>query len=180
MNATKITNVTHVANHFLMQDIWRNIFLQFMKATKITCESCGKSFTRADTLTRHIKTIHKDFKCDSCGKLFAEVGNLRKHISTIHKDHTDNKCESCGKNFTTVGYLRKHIKIVRCLKNVILVENYLLELIIWEVTSKVFTKVIKILNVNLVENYLLELIIWGNTSKLFMRVIWPWLIRLKT
>ena len=40
------------------------------------CESCGKSFTQADFLSRHIEIIHsghKDFKCDSCGKFLMLV-----------------------------------------------------------------------------------------------------------
>ena len=67
------------------------------------CQSCGKSFSEARNLKRHIHTVHeghKDHKCKSCGKSFSQGGYLKNHIHTVHKGHKDNKCESCGKSFS--------------------------------------------------------------------------------
>ena len=44
-----------------------------MKVTKISNMTCGKLFSYAGNMRRHIKTVHegdKDFKCDSCEKSF--------------------------------------------------------------------------------------------------------------
>ena len=62
---------------------------------KYFCESCCKSFSRADNLKRHIQTVHeghKDHKCKSCGKSFSQAGDLKKHIHTVHEGQKDHKC----------------------------------------------------------------------------------------
>ena len=53
------------------------------------CEPCGKDFSRAHSLKKHIYTIHeghKDYKCESCGISFSQAGSLKKHMLTIHKE----------------------------------------------------------------------------------------------
>ena len=47
----------------------------------------------------HIQTIsngHKDYKCVSCGKSFSRADSLNKHIFTVHEGHKDYKCELRG------------------------------------------------------------------------------------
>ena len=77
-----------LADHYLSAH--NNIKLrsvQPIRESKIfKCDSCAKSFTQSNNLTRHIKTIHKghkDYKCDSCGKSFAQPGVLRRHTITV-------------------------------------------------------------------------------------------------
>ena len=75
------------------------------------CVSCGKSFSAAHVLKRHIYTVHeghKDHKCESCSKTFSQLGNLKFHIHTVH-GHKDHKCESCSKTFSLLGHLKYHI-----------------------------------------------------------------------
>ena len=43
----------------------------------------------------NVTHVERDF---TCGKLFSDAGDLKKHIHTIHenqKDQNDFKCESC-------------------------------------------------------------------------------------
>ena len=57
------------------------------------CESCRKSFSRAQTLKKHIHIVHeghKDHKCEFCGKSFSQVGHLRIHIKRIHEGNKDS------------------------------------------------------------------------------------------
>ena len=64
------------------------------------CESCGKSFSQAIYLKKHIHTVHeghKDYNCESCGKSFSYENILKRHTHTTHEGYKDNKCEYCGK-----------------------------------------------------------------------------------
>ena len=78
-------------------------------------DTCGKSFSEAGSLKKHINTIqegHKDLKCESCGKLFSQAAHLKTHIQSVHEGHKDHKCESCGKSFSHAHSLRKHIQTI--------------------------------------------------------------------
>ena len=61
--------------------------MQFIMAKKIINVICGKSFSEAEILRKHINAVHngqKYHKCDSCGKAFSISGNFVKHISFIY------------------------------------------------------------------------------------------------
>ena len=91
------------------QDHEGNMVYEGQKGYK--CKSCGKSFSQADDLRKHIPMVHedhKDHKCESCGKLFSQTGDLKKHINTIHGEDKDYKYESCGKSFLDEQSLKKH------------------------------------------------------------------------
>ena len=83
--------------------------------TDFNCDSCGKSFTQASSLRRHIKNIHKshnDFKFSwkSCGKSVTQAANLvanpfywTNSVNSVEK-HSPKlfiiTCESCGKSYS--------------------------------------------------------------------------------
>ena len=54
----------------------------------------------------------KNHKCISCGKLFSQAGSLKKHINSVHNGQKDHKCDSCEKAFSTAQTLTKHIESV--------------------------------------------------------------------
>ena len=61
----------------------------------------------------HIHIVHrghKDYNCNSCGKLFSRAGNLKKHMKTIHEGERNHKCDSCERKFSELGRLKKHIQ----------------------------------------------------------------------
>ena len=56
--------------------------------------------------------MQKDHKCDCCGKSFSEAGSMNKHINSVHNGQKDYKCDSCGKSLSTAGNLKIHINSV--------------------------------------------------------------------
>ena len=75
------------------------------------CEICGKPFTQADDLKRHMLT-HADKKPHMLTHTGERPDNY--DICGKQKQKTDTKshpCDECGKQFTHVEYLRKHMVI---------------------------------------------------------------------
>ena len=92
-----------------------NIKLKTNLRTRHNCqyESCGKSFSHANGLRKHMHQVHVQdhcHKCESCGKSFLTAQALKKHITTIHDGHKDYKCKFCAKSFSQAGSLGVHIR----------------------------------------------------------------------
>ncbi|XP_012987775.3 zinc finger protein 883-like isoform X1 [Esox lucius] len=78
------------------------------------CDHCGKSFTTARNLKRHLQYLlrcqdtEKSHVCSKCGKGFPLPGSLKRHLRT----HTGEKpyvCQHCGKDYNDSGNLQRHI-----------------------------------------------------------------------
>ena len=71
------------------------------------------------THTHRAHENHKNYKCDYCGKSFSHAGYLKRHIQIIHDApkekktaKTLNTCESCGNSFSRASSLKRHIHTV--------------------------------------------------------------------
>ena len=86
-------------------------------------QKCGKSFTIATRLRRHVATHEKkeEMKCkeEGCGMVFRKMETLQRHIRKEHTDEDEFKCtavvvvgdveeEECGEMFTTIAKLKTH------------------------------------------------------------------------
>jgi len=71
------------------------------------CTTCGKSFGRHDSLTRHAK-LHEDDKneiCRTCGMAYHTTSNLYSHIRKIHpvsKLMTRETCDICNRTYEDI------------------------------------------------------------------------------
>lgn len=84
------------------------------------CAQCAKTFTRRDSLQKHVlfrcvavKPKPYDpqkpkWTCRLCGKLYASQGGLSNHFYSKHKDKEGSICDKCGKSFTRKDNLQRH------------------------------------------------------------------------
>jgi hypothetical protein len=79
----------------------------------VTCDVCGATFQKRNTLLRHTRNTHTQQKgnCSTCLRRFSRRDNFNRHKSIMHKDDTstvffqswmpDARCPFC--NITLVG-----------------------------------------------------------------------------
>ncbi|KAM4707242.1 uncharacterized protein O3C94_004625 [Discoglossus pictus] len=75
------------------------------------CSECGKCFSRASHRNAHVRTHtgEKPFACPECGKCFSQATHLNRHMGT----HTGEKpfpCSECGKCFSRASHLNAHVR----------------------------------------------------------------------
>ena len=82
---------------------------------EIKCYICNATFSRKDSMKKHIAAIHegkKPFKCSICNSKFARNGHLSQHIMLVHEGKKPFKCSICDYNCSTKQRLTIHIASV--------------------------------------------------------------------
>ncbi len=78
-----------------------------------TCEICGLSFSRKDSLYRHKRSVHsesKKYSCTECNLTFSRKDTLDRHINDVHKQIRKYICTICDEKFKQAGALKRHIQ----------------------------------------------------------------------
>lgn len=80
---------------------------------KFICVICGKTLSRKDALTRHIKfhSENKPFICVICDKTFSQKSDLQRHTMTHSNPKILHNCNKCNEIFSKKFDLLKHRKI---------------------------------------------------------------------
>nr|XP_057933564.1 zinc finger protein ZFP2-like isoform X2 [Doryrhamphus excisus] len=80
-----------------------------------TCKDCGKTFTRASDVTRHMRTHtgERPYTCTECKRGFRNSWDLSRH-KRVHTGERPFLCSQCGKAFTQMGLLKLHFERSPC------------------------------------------------------------------
>ncbi|XP_029417931.1 myoneurin isoform X2 [Nannospalax galili] len=106
-----MSNITSVKSPYELESSGEELDQRYAKA-KPVCNTCGKVFSEASSLRRHMR-IHKGVKpyvCHLCGKAFTQCNQLKTHVRT-HTGERPYKCELCDKGFAQKCQLVFHSRM---------------------------------------------------------------------
>ncbi|XP_048203108.1 myoneurin isoform X4 [Perognathus longimembris pacificus] len=106
-----LSNIASVRSPYEVENSGEELDQRYSKA-KPMCNTCGKIFSEASSLRRHMR-IHKGVKpyvCHLCGKAFTQCNQLKTHVRT-HTGERPYKCELCDKGFAQKCQLVFHSRM---------------------------------------------------------------------
>ena len=81
---------------------------------KCSCIECGKEYSSAHILKRHLEFVHegrRDYTCPQCGKDFDRAISLKTHIESVHEGGNHSKqlsdVATDEENFNIVSEINK-------------------------------------------------------------------------
>ncbi|KAM9846003.1 uncharacterized protein ACBR49_010976 [Aulostomus maculatus] len=103
---------TGEADHQNVKDGSVNASPSHSREKALTCETCGKTFTRTSDVRRHqlTHTGERPFHCSQCDRTFQHSWDLAKHESKYHNVAISFTCQLCKSNFANLRLLTVHHK----------------------------------------------------------------------
>ncbi|KAJ1357761.1 hypothetical protein KIN20_015977 [Parelaphostrongylus tenuis] len=91
----------------------RHLYNHRLKERNLTCEECGRKYTRPSALHTHKQVVHGNHRfvcsyedCDHPG--YRSRKALREHIRSVHTNFRPFVCKTCGKTFVTGNDRNRH------------------------------------------------------------------------
>ena len=121
MRVKSLTNVAFTICVFLISNISKDMFLEFMrvkipiKKSRLYSEIWHNTFIWKRTLKDHISEVHKGIKpyeSEICVCKFSRKSGMKKHISSVHEGLKPFKCNTCGLYCAQKINLKTHISEV--------------------------------------------------------------------
>jgi uncharacterized C2H2 Zn-finger protein len=83
------------------------------------CTHCGKNFSTATLLKRHLASVHKiedgvkKYQCSECDYTCFIHTQLKRHVFYTHRQHVESRfpCDQCGKNWYSACDRQHHIDV---------------------------------------------------------------------
>ncbi|XP_053565003.1 myoneurin [Bombina bombina] len=106
-----MSNIASATNVRKMESSNEELAENYLK-NKPVCNTCGKVFSEASSLRRHMR-IHKGVKpyvCHLCAKAFTQCNQLKTHVRT-HTGEKPYQCKLCDKGFAQKCQLVFHSRM---------------------------------------------------------------------